>query len=171
MVSTNEAMEDRNGYDIAWKGIKMSYIRQAKKEDASRIAEIEIFNYRWNFYPIFRNDGYYFGELQVSSEAEKYRTDERMLENTYVYDDGVVKGFIRVEGAEVKKLFVEPVLQGQAIGERLLEYVIQNHDVTFLWALEKNVKAIRFYERHGFHVSGNKKFEEDTTEYLVLLER
>ena len=36
-------------------------------------------------------------------------------------------------------------------------------------AIEKNVDAIRFYERHGFYVTDHKKFEEGTTEYLVKL--
>ncbi len=40
-----------------------------------------------------------------------------------------------------------------------------------LWALEKNVKAIRFYERYGFIATGEKKLEEDTDEYLILLRR
>ena len=37
--------------------------------------------------------------------------------------------------------------------------------------LEKNEKAIRFYERNGFGVTGEKKLEEDMTEYLVLLRK
>ena len=41
----------------------------------------------------------------------------------------------------------------------------------FLWALEKNVNALRFYERHGFFRTGMKKLEEGTTEYLLRLER
>lgn len=41
----------------------------------------------------------------------------------------------------------------------------------FLWALEKNVKAIKFYKQHGFHITNEKKLEEDTTEYLIRLER
>ena len=44
-------------------------------------------------------------------------------------------------------------------------------DVKFLWALEKNVKAIAFYERHGFHMTNDRKLEDETTEYLVRLER
>ena len=40
-----------------------------------------------------------------------------------------------------------------------------------LWALEKNVKAIRFYGRHGFTATGEKKLEDGTSEYLVLLKR
>ena len=41
----------------------MKCIRQATAADLPRIAEIEIFNYRLNFYPIFRDDDYYFNEL------------------------------------------------------------------------------------------------------------
>lgn len=149
----------------------MYTIRQAKPEDAGRLAEIEVFNYRLNFYPIFKSDKFYFDILQVSSKTEEYLADPHLLQNTWVYDDGVVKGFIRVEGTEVQKLFVEPALQGQAIGAILLEYMIEHRGVNHLWALEKNAKAIRFYERHGFHLTENKKLEEDTTEYLVQLVR
>ena len=91
----------------------MSAIRPAKPEDLARIAEIEIFNYRLNFYPIFRYDPFYFEELQVPSRMEYYQP---LLNTLWVYDDGVVKGFFQAEGQELKKLFVEPVLQGQAIG-------------------------------------------------------
>lgn len=146
----------------------MGNIRHAKEEDLARIAEIEIFNYRLNFYPIFKNDWFYFDELQVPKQMEKYKTS---MDSIWVYDDGVVKGFIQAENNEIKKLFVEPVLQGNSIGAELLEFLIAEQDVKFLWALEKNVKAIAFYERHGFRVTDEKKLEDETTEYLVRLER
>ena len=75
------------------------------------------------------------------------------------------------ENEEIKKLFVEPVLQGNRIGSNLLIYAIENHNANTLWALEKNTRAIRFYKRHGFRITADKKLEEDTTEYLVRLER
>ena len=146
----------------------MNYIRQAKYDDIERIAEILVFNYRLNFYPIFRNDGFYFEELTVVKQKATY---EHELDSIWVYDDGVVKGFIQIENAEVKKLFVEPVLQGNSIGAELLEYAISERDVNFLWALEKNTKAIAFYKRHGFDITNEKKYEEDTTEFLVRMER
>ena len=149
----------------------MNNIRQANLADAARLAEIEIFNYRLNFYPIFKNDWFYFEEKQVLKGMQRYETEEGLLENTYVYDDGVVKGFIQLDGNKVAKLFVEPVLQGNGIGAKLLNFVIKEKNVTHLWALEKNVKAIRFYERHGFRVTAEKELEEGTTEYLVKLER
>lgn len=149
----------------------MNNIRQANLADAARLAEIEIFNYRLNFYPIFKNDWFYFEEKQVPKGIQRYEEEKGLLENTFVYDDGVVKGFIQMDGSKVAKLFVEPVLQGNGIGAKLLEFAIKEKNVTHLWALEKNVKAIRFYERHGFHVTEEMKLEEGTTEYLVKLER
>ena len=142
--------------------------RKAGLNDLSRIAEIEIFNYRLYFYPIFKSDEYYFSELGVPSLMQKY---ESGLDSLYVYDDGAVKGFIKIEGTYIAKLFVEPVLQNASIGSQLLEYAIKEHNADHLWALEKNTKAIRFYERHGFILTGDKKPEDGTSEYLVLLKR
>ena len=146
----------------------MENVRQATIADLSRIAEIVIFNYRLNFYPIFQNDDYYFNELQVSKVAKQY---EDVVGNMWVYDDGAIKGVIQIENSEIKKLFVEPALQGKSIGSYLLKYAIVEQKANTLWALEKNVRAIRFYKRHGFNVTTDKKLEEDTTEYLVRLKR
>lgn len=117
----------------------MNYIRQARYEDIERIAEILVFNYRLNFYPIFQDDSFYFEEFKVSKQSATYAND---LDSIWVYDDGVVKGFIQIE-----------------------------KNVSFLWALEKNTKAIAFYKRHGFEITNEKKYEEDTTEFLVRMER
>lgn len=38
-------------------------------------------------------------------------------------------------------------------------------------ALEKNTRAIAFYQKHGFHRIGHRTLEEGTTEYLVRMER
>ena len=146
----------------------MENVRQATIADLSRIAEIVIFNYRLNFYPIFQNDDYYFNELQVSKVAKQC---EDVVGNMWVYDDGAIKGVIQIENSEIKKLFVEPALQGKSIGSYLLKYAIVEHKANTLWALEKNARAIRFYKRHGFNVTTDKKLEEDTTEYLVRLKR
>lgn len=147
------------------------FIRAARADDLPKIAEILIFNYRLNFYPIFKSDWFYFQHLQVPNLIKQYEQHKDTLTNTFVYDDGAVKGFIQLNGAEVEKLFVEPVLQKQGIGARLLNFAIAERDVRFLWALEKNTRAIAFYQRHGFCVTAEKKYEEDTTEYLVRLER
>lgn len=147
------------------------HIRPARAEDVSRLGEILVFNNRLNFYPIFQSDEYSFGEMQVIPIANEFLADAKLMANTYVYDDGIVRGMVILEGDEVKRLFVEPAFQGRGIGAALLQFAVEQHHATHLWALEKNVKALRFYERHGFHVTDEKVFEEGTTEYLVHLKR
>ena len=146
----------------------MNYRRQATVDDLVRIAEIFVFNYRLNFYPIFQEDTFYFEDLTVFNMVESFAKE---LDSIWVYDDGVVKGFIQIEKREVRRLFVEPTLQGKSIGADLLEYGIAEKDVDFLWVLEKNIKAIVFYKKHGFDTTNKKKYEEDTIEFLVRMER
>lgn len=146
----------------------MEHIRKATENDLPRIAEIVIFNYRMNFYPIFKNDDFYFNELQVAALAEQYKSE---VGSMWVYDDGAVKGVLQAENGEIKKLFVEPVLHGNSIGSVLLEYAVGTQKAYTLWALEKNTRAIRFYERHGFRVTPDRKTEDGTSEYLVRMER
>lgn len=146
----------------------MEHIRQAEPRDLTRIAEILVFNYRLNFYPIFRSDDFYFGELQTDALAESFRKE---LDQLWVYDDGVVKGFCMADGTYLRRLFVEPVLQGRGIGGRLLRFAVEEQGVNHLWALEKNVRAIAFYQRHGFVLTPERKPEDDTDEYLVRMEK
>ena len=119
-----------------------------------------------NFYPIFKSDDYYFNELSVEN---LYDEINKQIDSYYVYDDGVVKGYIQVIGNELKQLFVEPVLQNNNIGQKLLIYAIKNLDANYLYALEKNVRAIKFYIKNGFILTNEKVLEEDTSEYLVKM--
>ena len=150
---------------------KNEVIRRAAPKDIGRLAEIEVFNYRLNFYPIFRNDDFYFSELRTDALARDYLEHPEWLRQTYVYANPAVKGFIRMNGNEIAKLFVEPVLQGGGIGGLLLEYAVNACGASYLWALEKNKRALTFYARHGFLPTDDRKLEEGTEEFLVRLEK
>lgn len=146
-------------------------IRKALINDLSRIAEIYIFNNRVNYFPIFKDEGFSFGELQVVSLIDNYFKKDEVIKNIYVFDDGLIKGFIQMNKKEICKIYVDTFFQSEGIGKELIEYAINELNADNLWALEKNSRAISFYKKHGFYLTGEKKFEEDTTEYLVKLER
>ncbi len=148
----------------------MNKIRKATQEDLSRIAEILVFVKRMKFRPIFQDDDYSFGELQVIPVAKQYAAPD-ILGKMLVYDDGIVKGLIHIDREEIVELYVDYFFQDQGIGSALIEYAKAHYPVTFLWAIEKNTDAIRFYEAHGFQLTETKKFEEGTTEYLVMMKR
>ena len=146
-------------------------IRKAVTQDVSRIAEILVFVKRIKFRPIFQDDDYSFGELQVLSVAKIY-SEQELLDHIWVYDDhGIVKGMIHIEGKEIKELYVDYFFQNLGIGSKLIEFAKEKYDVRVLWAIEKNTDAIRLYEAHDIHLTVTKKFEEETTEYLVMMER
>lgn len=145
-------------------------IRPATAADASRIAEILIFSKRMNYREIFQDDQVSFHEMQVYPLAKNYIEHPDTLNGIWVYDDEFVKGMVHIEENEIVELYVEPFFANEGIGSKLIEFAIEQN-CGFLWVLEKNRKAIRFYLRHGFVLTGEKQYEEGTTEFIVRMER
>lgn len=146
----------------------MGFIRSALASDASRIAEIIITNYRVNFYPFFHNDSYYFDELNVVKMASEYTEGSQALQNTFVYDDDVVKGIISIKGDLIDKLYIEPQFQNLGIGAELLNFALRELNATQLWVLEYNQRGIAFYQRNGFELTGEKIIEDDWVPLLKM---
>lgn len=146
-------------------------IRPATTADASRIAEILIFSKRTNYREIFHNDKVSFGEMQVYPLAKNYIDHPDTLTGIWVCDDEFVKGMVHIEGEEIKELYVDPFFAGQGIGSELIEFAVQQKNCSYLWVLEKNVRAIRFYQRHGFSLTDEKQLQEGTPEFIVKMKR
>ncbi len=149
----------------------MDCIRKADIQDSSRLAEILVFTKRMNYREIFHNDKISFGEMQVYPLAQDYMDNPEKLENIWVYDDEFVKGMLHIEGKELIELYVDSFFQNEGIGAKLIELAIQMFHVKNLFVLEKNMSAIRFYQRHGFSLTHERQLEEGTTEYIVKMER
>ncbi len=149
----------------------MDCIRKASIQDVSRIAEILVFTKRMNYRSIFHNDKVSFGEIQVLPLAKDYIDNPEKLTNIWVYDDEFVKGMLHTEGQEIMELYVDSFFQKEGIGSRLIEFAVDKLDVWYLNVLEKNTKAIHFYQRHGFVLTQEKQLEQGTDEYVVKMKR
>lgn len=149
----------------------MRRIRKATIEDASRIAEILIFTKRMNYRSIYQDDKVSFGEMQVYPLAKEYIQFPDKLSNIWVYEDEFVKGIIHIESEEVLELYVDSFFQNQRIGSELLEFAVRQMGCKYLWVLEKNIRAIKFYKEHGFLMSDERELVEGTKEYVVKMER
>ena len=141
-------------------------IRPASEKDAPRIAEISVFAKRVNYRGIFQNDKVSFGEMQVYPLAKEYLENPAKLGGIYVYDDEFVKGFVSIDGAQIKELYVEPLMENQGIGGKLLNFAC-SQGARRLWCLEKNAKARRFYEKRGFFDSRERRVENGESEILM----
>ncbi|HIZ80097.1 MAG TPA: GNAT family N-acetyltransferase [Candidatus Lachnoclostridium stercorigallinarum] len=154
-------------------------IRAAVSSDASRLAEIQIFAKRTAFRPIFQNDFVSFQEMQVLDLALSFRDDPSMLQDVFVWDDGIVKAMTRWDKSraadlhwELKELYVDPFFQGQGLGSSLMKAFLSGAEAAgmktaSLWVLEKNEAARALYSRYGFAPDGEKKLQEGTSEYLL----
>lgn len=135
-------------------------LRKAGNMDISRIAEILIFTKRTTYRSIFKNDNVSFNEMQVLNEIEKL-SQPGALDNIYVYDDGIVKATVKIEDVgektKVSEFFVDPFFQGEGIGTKILNTVIEKSKEVFLYVLDKNERAIRFYVKMGFKYTGEKE--------------
>lgn len=149
----------------------MDYIRKATLQDVSRIAEILVFTKRMNYRPIFHNDKVSFGEIQVLPLAQEYMADPEKLADIWVYDDAFVKGMLHVKGNRIEELYVDSFFQNEGIGAALIDFAIKKLDARYLFVLEKNDRAIRFYQSHGFALTGERQLEPGTPEYIVKMER
>jgi putative acetyltransferase len=147
-------------------------IRKATMQDVPRIAEIIVFGKRVAYRPIFNNDVVSFNELQVINVIEEYRNNPTLVDNMLVYDDGIVKGVInRVfeeDTVEISEFYVEPFFKGNGIGKALIQQVIfearmSKRNRIFLWVIEDNLSARKFYENNGFIASGQTCLIEGTT--------
>ena len=146
-------------------------VRKATKQDITRIAEIIVFGKRVAYRSIFQNDVVSFNEIQVVPLWKEYNNHSEQIENMLVFDDGIVKGVINCNPAgdevEICEFYVEPFFKGQGIGRELIQNVIAEAKTTqkkriFLWVLEENGSARRFYEANGFRASGEICLVEGT---------
>ena len=149
----------------------MSHIRRSTTQDASRLAEILIFTKRMNYRKIFNNDAVSFGEMQVYPLAQDFLDHPEQLQKIWVYDDEFVKGMLHMEGSRIEELYVDHFFQNEGIGGKLLDFAVQNLTARTLFVLEKNLAAIRFYQRHGFPLTGERQPEPGTPEYIVTMTR
>lgn len=154
-------------------------VRKAKVEDCARIAEIIVFGKRVAYRPIFNNDEVSFNGLQVVKLYQELQKEPGLIEDMYVYDDGIVKGVIRKkdhgDSLEICEFYVEPFFKGNGIGRLLIQAVIndaknRNKKQIFLWVIKDNLSARKFYEANGFCANGKERLIEGTTKIDVCYE-
>jgi GNAT superfamily N-acetyltransferase len=94
---------------------------------------------------------------------------QRFLANpTYVAEtsDGRIVGFVTagpgrdsdMTGLELMALYVASVIYNTGVGHRLLVEAVGEMPA-YLWVLDGNERAIRFYKRHGFRFDGTTRYD------------
>lgn len=87
----------------------------------------------------------------------------------YVYEvDGEIIGFAGVEDNYLEGIFVKDGYKSQGIGRMLLREIKDSRNTLALKVYQKNIKAVRFYERERFIIL-QESVDEDTYEREFIM--
>ena len=139
-------------------------IRELRKVDINKVAEIWLDTNIKTHY--FISAQYWKSNFELVKEL--------LLQATvYVYEDKQeIQGFIGLSNEYIEGIFVSAEMQSQGIGKILLNYVKGKRNKLILNVYQKNTRAVRFYQREGFEISGEHT-EQNTgeREYSMIWKR
>ena len=160
----NKHIEQKEGIKRCQSEKRKRKIYQESQKYLSAITESTIFRYS-------KMRATHSVSCRLFPVIDNYLKKDEVFKNLYIYDDGLIRGFIQMNGTEICKLYVDPWFQGRKIGHELITFAVEQFGADHLWALEKNERALAFYRRHGFVPTGKREFEEGTTKYIVELKK
>lgn len=79
-----------------------------------------------------------------------------------------IVGFLGVAEQHLEMLFIDPIYRGKKIGKKLLNYSIDNLNVTYVDVNEQNEQAVGFYKHCGFDVIGRSELDSSGKPYPTL---
>lgn len=140
-------------------------IRKLQKEDVDEVAKI------W----LDTNLGaHHF--IAPQYWKEHYKEVKKMLSQAevYVYEDAHkrIKGFVGLADDYIAGIFVQSSAQSCGIGKMLINYAKSIREQLTLSVYRQNIRAVKFYQREGFHIQ-REGTDENTgeKEYVMLWSR
>ena len=136
-------------------------LRRATAQNADEIATIARQS-RKHFLP-------YLPDLHSLDGDQKFYRN-RVFPDCQVWaagDDETLVGFCAWKADWLEHLYLLPTHVGQGLGSALLARAMDAEPILKLWVFQRNQRAIRFYEHHGFRLiretdgSGNEEKTPD----------
>lgn len=128
-------------------------IRPFRPEDFERVADI----YNMSHTAEYAGEVIDFSpEYLLDSPVvlDLFRTSE-----IYVFDDGAVRGFVGHKKERIIWLYIDPKYQGQKIGIRLIEFVMDKlNNIAVIVVVKSNQPALNLYRNLGFSVVNEFEF-------------
>lgn len=152
-------------------------IRRARERDLPRVAEIHVAGWRTAYAGLI--DPARLAAISIEERLELWREAFAVPgSELWVAESGggEVVGFSRLLPArdadagpgiaEISHVYLDPDCCDRGLGGELLRHVLASchaRDFTgvWLWVLEGNARARRFYEREGFTADGARKVDPD----------
>ncbi len=139
----------------------MHTIRKAAADDYDTIMEIWASSVKATHHFLSEAD---FSFFQKAIPADCLpQLDVYLLE-----DSGIAKGFLAVANNNLEMLFVDDTAIGKGYGKILLDYALQELQVTHVDVNEQNEQALAFYKSMGFQQIGRSEKDGTGKPYPIL---
>lgn len=57
-----------------------------------------------------------------------------------------------LDGVLLDEIFIEKEYRGKKIGSKIINDVLRNNDIVYLWVYKSNINAIKLYKNLGFYI-------------------
>lgn len=150
----------------------MSFIiRQTSISEAYDVAKVHVLSWQSAYKGIILDD--YLNNMSVETRAEKFKNNyDTVKDDSFVaVEDEKIIGVLAVhkcfdadvvDCGEVEAIYLLPEFWGSGYGKQLMDFAInalkeRGYNDIYLWVLEENIRARRFYEKYGFVADGTSK--------------
>jgi len=151
-------------------------LRQAITSDAKDIAKVQVLTWQNTYLGLIPDS--YLQSLEIDQSTKNWtKRIESPVQDTQTIVatiDGVIVGYIGVgpcrdsdasERGELYTIYVEPSRQGLGVGSELIRegnrfLKSKSFQKATLWVFDKNAKAIKYYESHGWKPTGKSNLDK-----------
>lgn len=138
-------------------------VRKAVKEDSAIVGEVHSKAWKSAYRGIFPDE--YIDADTASKRTAEFLEAIKDTKCTYFLleeDDraaGIVKTCEDNNVLEIESIYILDEYRGKGLGRQFMDYIKTQStcDSIFLWVLETNAKARRFYENNGFVLTGDSR--------------
>jgi len=138
---------------------KIDRIRKTEYPEVVRVWESSV---RATHHFLKEEDIEYFKPLILNTYLDA--VELRCMRN----DENNILGFLGVAEQNLEMLFIDPEHRGKGVGKSLLDYAMENLNVTKVDVNEQNEQAVGFYEHFGFEVIGRSELDSSGKPYPIL---
>jgi putative acetyltransferase len=138
---------------------KIDYI---DKKEYKNVVELWESSVRATHHFLKEEDIEYFKPLILNTYLDA--VELRCIRN----NDKKIVGFLGIANQNLEMLFIHPEYRGKGIGKTLLDYSINQLDITKVDVNEQNEQAVGFYKYYGFETIRRSKLDSSGKHYPTL---
>lgn len=142
--------------------MKLTKVDLIQKDEYPEVLEVWEASVRATHHFLKEEDIQYFKPLILNTYLDA--VELRCMRNVHHN----IVGFLGVAKDGLEMLFIHPDYRGHKIGSTLLNYAIQEFNITKVDVNEQNEQALGFYKHQGFEVVGRSELDPSGKPYPIL---